>query len=242
MKKLLFLMMILTVGFTISACGDGNSLQEEASEDGSTAAVSQEDGSAAAVSQEEDSTAAEESTDASENTSQTGENVPTTDGDGSSALVAYFSWSGNTESVAKEIQAQTGADIFRIVPAEPYTDDYDTLLDIAQEEQAADARPEIADTVEDFQQYDVVYLGYPNWWGDMPMILYTFLDEYDFSGKTIAPFVTSGGSGFSGTIGTIESMEPDAAVTEGLSLGSSEAAEPADAVSSWLAANGISNN
>lgn len=242
MKKLLFLMMILTVGFTISACGDGNSLQEEASEDGSTAAVSQEDGSAAAVSQEEDSTAAEESTDASENTSQTGENVPTTDGDGSSALVAYFSWSGNTESVAKEIQAQTGADIFRIVPAEPYTDDYDTLLDIAQEEQAADARPEIADTVEDFQQYDVVYLGYPNWWGDMPMILYTFLDEYDFSGKTIAPFVTSGGSGFSGTIGAIESMEPNASVTEGLSLGSSEAAQPADAVSSWLAANGISNN
>lgn len=240
MKKILSLMMILTMGFTFSACGDNHSLQEEASEDSSTAAVSQEDGSAAAVSQEEDSTAAEESTDASENTSQTGENVPTTDG--SSALVAYFSWSGNTESVAKEIQAQTGADIFRIVPAEPYTDDYDTLLDIAQEEQAADARPEIADTVEDFQQYDVVYLGYPNWWGDMPMILYTFLDEYDFSGKTIAPFVTSGGSGFSGTIGTIESMEPNAAVTEGLSLGSSEAAEPADAVSSWLAANGISNN
>lgn len=240
MKKILSLMMILTMGFTFSACGDNHSLQEEASEDSSTAEVSQEDGSAVAVSQEEDSTAAEESTDASENTSQTGENVPTTGG--SSVLVAYFSWSGNTESVAKEIQAQTGADIFRIVPAEPYTDDYDTLLDIAQEEQAVDARPEIADTVEDFQQYDVVYLGYPNWWGDMPMVLYTFLDEYDFSGKTIAPFVTSGGSGFSGTIGTIESMEPNAAVTEGLSLGSSEAAEPADAVSSWLAANGISNN
>lgn len=242
MKKILSLMMILTMGFTFSACGDNHSLQEEASEDSSTAAVSQEDGSAAAVSQEEDSTAAEESTDASENTSQTGENVPTTGGDGSSALVAYFSWSGNTESVAKEIQAQTGADIFRIVPAEPYTDDYDTLLDIAQEEQAADARPEIVDTVEGFQKYDVVYLGYPNWWGNMPMILYTFLDEYDFSGKTIAPFVTSGGSGFSGTIGTIESMEPNASVTEGLSLGSSEAAEPADAVSSWLAANGVSNN
>lgn len=160
MKKILSLMMILTMGFTFSACGDNHSLQEEASEDSSTAEVSREDGSAAAVSQEEDSTAAEESTDASENTSQTGENVPTTGG--SSVLVAYFSWSGNTESVAKEIQAQTGADIFRIVPAEPYTDDYDTLLDIAQEEQAVDARPEIADTVEDFQQYDVVYLGYPN--------------------------------------------------------------------------------
>lgn len=82
---------------------------------------------------------------------------------------------------------------------------------------------------------------FPNWWGDMPMILYTFLDEYDFSGKTIAPFVTSGGSGFSGSIGTIESMEPEATVTEGLSLGSSQAAEPAAAVTEWLAANGLSD-
>ena len=149
-------------------------------------------------------------------------------------LIAYFSWSGNTESVANEIQAQTGADMFEIVPAEPYTDDYDTLLDIAQDEQANDARPAIAGTVDHFEQYDVVYLGYPNWWGDMPMILYTFLDEYDFSGKTIAPFVTSGGSGFSGTIGTIERMEPNAAVTEGLSLGSSEAADPGSDVAQWL--------
>lgn len=75
----------------------------------------------------------------------------------------------------------------------------------------------------------------------MPMILYTFLEEYDFSGKTIAPFVTSGGSGFSGSIGTIESMEPEATVTEGLSLGSSQAAEPAAAVTEWLAANGLSD-
>ena len=91
------------------------------------------------------------------------------------ALIVYFSWSGNTESVANEIQAQTGADIFKIVPETPYTDDYETLLDIAQEEQAADVRPAIRDTVENFDQYDVVYLGYPNWWGDMPMILYTCL-------------------------------------------------------------------
>ena len=150
-------------------------------------------------------------------------------------LIVYFSWSGNTESVANEIANQTGAKIFEIIPAEPYTDDYDALLDIAQEEQANDDRPEIAETVQNFEQYDVVYLGYPNWWGDMPMIVYTFLDEYDFSGKTIAPFVTSGGSGFSGTIGTIESMEPDAVVVDGLSLGSSEANDPADAVSEWLA-------
>ena len=75
----------------------------------------------------------------------------------------------------------------------------------------------------------------------MPMILYTFLEEYDFSGKTIAPFVTSGGSAFSGSIGTIESMEPEATVTEGLSLGRSQAAKPAVAVAEWLAANGLSD-
>ncbi len=154
----------------------------------------------------------------------------------SNSLVVYFSWSGNTESVANEIANQTGADIFEIIPVEPYTEDYDALLDIAQEEQANDVRPEIAETVEDFEQYDVVYLGYPNWWGDMPMIVYTFLEEYDLNEKKVAPFITSGGSGFSGTINTIESMEPDAVIVEGLSLGSSEASDPEEPVTQWLSA------
>ncbi|WP_243111259.1 flavodoxin [Acutalibacter sp. 1XD8-33] len=149
-------------------------------------------------------------------------------------MVVYFSWSGNTEAVAEAIVQQTGADVFRIQPETPYTDDYDALLDIAKEEQAEGARPAISGRLENLEQYDVVFLGFPNWWGDMPMILYTFLDEYDLSGKTIAPFVTSGGSGFSGTINAIESAEPDAAITGGLSLGSSEAREPEQAVADWL--------
>lgn len=149
-------------------------------------------------------------------------------------VIVYFSWSGNTEAVALEIQDQTGADIFRIVPEEPYTDDYDTLLDIAREEQKNNARPEITGSIENFDSYEVVYLGFPNWWGDMPMILYSFLDEYDLSGKTVVPFVTSGGSGFSDTIRTIENMEPDAKVLEGLSLGSSQAANSGSAVTDWL--------
>ena len=213
MKKLLSLLLTLTMGFTLAACGNSGSATSSspASVEDSTSleSASQTEGSSAA-----ESTAAET-------------------GAGSHSLIVYFSWSGNTGSVANEIQAQTGADIFEIIPAEPYTDDYDTLLDLAQEEQAGNARPAIAETVPNFEQYDVVYLGYPIWWGDMPMILYTFLDGYEFAGKTIAPFVTSGGSGFSGTIGTIESMEPDAAVTDGLSLGSSAAGDPADAVSEW---------
>ena len=166
-------------------------------------------------------------------TQETAENADTEAGEGA-ALIAYFSWSGNTEDVAQEIQAQTGADLFEIVPAEPYTDDYDELLDIAQEEQSSDARPAIAET-EDLSGYDTVFLGFPNWWGDMPMILYTFLDEYDLSGKTIAPFNTSGGSGFSGSLDTIAEMEPDAEITEGISLGSEEAEDCADEVAEWLA-------
>lgn len=154
------------------------------------------------------------------------------------SLTVYFSWSGNTAAVAQEIGRQTGADTFEIVPATPYTDDYNTLLDIAQEERRNSARPAISGSV-DLSGYDTVFLGFPCWWGDMPMILYTFLDAYDLSGKTVAPFVTSGGSGFSGAIDTIESMEPGAAVTDGLSLGSGEAANSSAAVAEWLGALGL---
>ena len=238
MKKLLSLVLTLTLAFSLAACGGSGT---------------NESSTPASSSAPESSAVPEESTPAPEGTVSAGSAQPEEETSrpetearseteaGSASLVVYFSWSGNTESVAKEIQAQTGADLFEIIPAQPYTDDYDALLDIAREEQANGARPAIAETVENFEQYDTVYFGFPNWWGDMPMILYTFLDEYDFSGKTIAPFVTSGGSGFSGSIGTIESMEPEATVTEGLSLGSSQAAEPAAAVTEWLAANGLSD-
>ena len=112
-------------------------------------------------------------------------------------------------------------------------------MDIAQEEQRNGARPTISGSIENFDSYEVVYLGYPNWWGDMPMIIYSFLDDYDLSGKRIVPFVTSGGSGFSNTISTIESMEPGADVLDGLSLGSSQAENPSDAVADWLSGLGL---
>lgn len=222
MKKYFSLVLTLTMVFSLAVCGNSGAAE-------SSSSASEESGTSSEVIEVILQSEEPQTEVSSEPETETG----------SHSLIVYFSWSGNTESVANEIQAQTGGDIFEIVPAEPYTDDYDALLDLAQEEQANGARPAIAETVENFEQYDTVYFGFPNWWGDMPMILYTFLDEYDFSGKTIAPFVTSGGSGFSGTISTIESLEPDAAVTEGLSLGSSEAGDPADAVSEWLAAIGL---
>ena len=128
-------------------------------------------------------------------------------------LVVYFSHTGNTENVANFIHKAVGGDIIKLEPVNAYTDDYNTLLDVAQEEQRNDARPEIATKIDNIDEYDTIFLGYPNWWGDMPMIIYSFLDEYDLSGKTIAPFCTSGGSGLSGTPRTIQNEEPNATLT-----------------------------
>ena len=178
---------------------------------------------------------------------------------GSNMLVAYFSYAenanlpegvdasagasiqvwnggttGNTGLLAAMIAEATGADLFSVQTVEKYPDSYDATLDQAQEERNANARPELATHVENLDNYDVVFLGFPNWWGDMPMAMYSFLEEVDLSGKTIVPFVTSGGSGFSNTVSTIASMEPDATMQEGLSIGGSDATSAQDRVNEWL--------
>ena len=155
-------------------------------------------------------------------------------------LVVYFSATGNTETAAETLADLRGADIYEIVPEEPYTDadlDYnDDSSRSTQEQNDEDARPEIAGTIENIADYDVIYVGYPIWWGDMPRILYTFFDTYDLSGKTIAPFCTSGGSGLSGTPSTIESLEPDATVVEGLHTSASGAESD---LADWLSSIGM---
>lgn len=107
-------------------------------------------------------------------------------------------------------------------------------MDQAAEEQEQNARPVIAGQVDNMADYDVIYLGYPNWWGDMPMILYTFLEQYDLSGKTIVPFNTHGGSGFSGTIGTIRELEPDAQVLDGLSISRNDIQDARQEIVDWV--------
>lgn len=142
---------------------------------------------------------------------------------------------GNTQYVAYVIQENTGADLFRIEPEKPYPTDHETLVDLAAEEQDEDARPAIKDQIENFDQYDTVFVGYPNWWGDMPMILYSFFDDYDFSGKTIIPFNTHGGSGFSNTISTIQELEPDASVKgEGFTVSRNNVHEAQPDILAWL--------
>ena len=134
-------------------------------------------------------------------------------------LVAYFSCTGNTRAVAEKIAAANAGELFEIVPAVPYTDedlDYgDDDCRANREQNDPDARPEITAAVEHMQTFDVVFLGYPIWWGRLPKIVYTFLDTYDLSGKTIVPFCTSGGSGISASVSEIRDQEPDATVLEG---------------------------
>lgn len=209
---------------------------------------------------------AEESTETEteQSTEGTAEAESSEAGAQSSLLVAYFSYAenaalpddvdasasasiqpwngaltGNTGVVADMIAQATGADLFSIRTVEQYPDTYDATIDQGQQEQSDGARPELATHLENLDSYDTIFLGFPNWWGDMPMAVYTFLDEVDLSGKTVIPFVTSGGSGFSNTISTIQQMEPQATVQEGLSISGSSATGAQQQVESWLSELGL---
>lgn len=147
---------------------------------------------------------------------------------------------GNTEAVARMIQKNAGGDLFSIQTVQNYPVDYDALIDRGGEEKNQGARPELKNHVEGMSDYDVVFLGFPNWWYDMPMPLYSFLEEYDFSGKTVIPFVTSAGSGFSGTLGTLKEMLPDAAIVEnGLHIPMRTVSKADGEVAGWIAGLGL---
>ena len=129
-------------------------------------------------------------------------------------LVAYFSATGNTEHVALHIQTVLNADLYEIVPEEPYTDDdlhySDDNCRANREQNDPDARPAITGTLEHPENYDAVFLGYPIWWGQAPKIMYTFLEHYDFDGVTIVPFCTSGSSGIGSSAESLHALAPDA--------------------------------
>ena len=162
-----------------------------------------------------------------------------TGGDGSKVLIAFFSWGGNTKGIAEEIQSQTGADLFEIELVHPYSNDYNTVLNEAQRDQNAQARPEIKNHVENMEQYDTIILGYPNWWASIPMPIASFLEEYDFTGKTIIPFCSHGGGRFGQSLTAITKLAPDAAMGEALSIHYSGGSSLSSDVSEWLETNGI---
>lgn len=164
-------------------------------------------------------------------------------------LVAYFSRAGqnynmgniqkgNTQIIAEQIADQTSGTLFKIQTKNPYPDDYDKCTEVAKKEKEANARPELANRVENIDDYDVIFLGYPIWWADMPMAVYTFLKSYDFSGKTIIPFCTHEGSGLADTKNSISKACPTANVKDGLAIRGKTAqkspAEAKDSVVSWI--------
>ena len=150
---------------------------------------------------------------------------------------------GNTMKMARIIAEQTGADLFELVPVVPYPTSYDECLDVATEEQRTDARPEYEGEIENWDQYDTVFIGYPIWWGEIPNIVYTFMDSYDFTGKTVIPFNTHEGSGQSHTQRDIEVLLTNATVLKGHAIRGSKAQNDPDGtkadVTSWLKGLGI---
>ena len=131
--------------------------------------------------------------------------------------------------------ADAGGDLFSIRTSVVYPADGGELIDYAAQEQEENARPELTTHIENLDGYDTIFIGYPNWWADLPMAVYSFFDEYDFSGKTIIPFNVHNGSRFSRTIQTIQELEPDATVLEdGFTVSEQTVAEAAEDVAAWL--------
>jgi len=169
------------------------------------------------------------------------------------SLIAYFSRKGNnyvgssitnlpvgnTEVAAKMIQKLTGSDIFRIATIQEYPTDYNKTTDVARQELRENARPKLSGDVDNFDEYGVIVLGYPNWWGTMPMAVCTFLEKYDFSGKTILPFCTHEGSGMGHSESDIKKLCPRATVLNGLSIRGGGVQKAEKEISAWLRESGV---
>ena len=152
-------------------------------------------------------------------------------------LIVFFSWSGNTRSIARQIHEKIGGDLVELELVRPYSSNYNTCLDEAKRDQERAARPELKTTIENISQYDTVLIGYPNWWATIPMPIATFLDQYDLSGKTILPFCSHGGGRLGQSVSDITKMEPQDTVKEGLSVHYSGGRSLSTDIDTWLANN-----
>lgn len=154
-------------------------------------------------------------------------------------LVAYFSYTGNTENGAQIIAEHLGADLFEIQMAKPYRGN---IYEVSQQDLNNNIHPALASHVENIAQYDVVILGYPTWWSTMPMPVFSFLEEYDFSGKIILPFSSNGGTRFGDSISDLSKMVPNTYVGQGFEYTYSGGSDLSDKLDAWLAFNGIKRN
>lgn len=140
---------------------------------------------------------------------------------------------GNTERVAEFIQKAVGGELFEVETVKPYSESYMTCIEEAKQELRADARPEIKAFPENFEDYDTIFVGYPNWWGTMPMCMFTLLEKYDFSGKTVIPFCTNEGSGMGSSERDLKKICNNAKFKPGLSIHGAESANSEEKVSAW---------
>ena len=165
-----------------------------------------------------------------------------------SNLVIYFSRSGenyfggelkniekgNTEVIAEYIEELDGADLFKVEPAVEYPEDYMKCTELAKKELEKDARPEIKETMEDIAKYGTIYIGFPNWWGTLPMPMFTQLEQLDFAGKVVKPFVTHEGSGFGSALKDLNKLCQGAEIKKGLSIPGSQVYDVKDTVRAWI--------
>ncbi len=218
MKKIISLIMAGMMIFTLTAC-KSNSKPDNA--------VQNTEQSSIAPKEENQMKSENESSEMEE--SETAETPAQ-----SNCLVVYFSQTGNTETIAGMIAEHTGGELFQVETVTVYPDEYNDLIEVAKEEQDNDERPGLASAVEDMDRYQTVFIGFPNWWGTMPMAMFTFLESYDFAGKTIIPFCTHEGSALGRSESDIAALIPEAKLQKGLAVRGSNVDSAEDDVVSWL--------
>ncbi|MBR3666736.1 MAG: NAD(P)H-dependent oxidoreductase [Ruminococcus sp.] len=244
--KIAVIVSALFMALTMTACGASEPASAPGAAETDKAAVQEKLNKQ--DSKNDETKADDKQSDESAVTTQADADTPT-DSDDKNIIVAYFSRAdenynvgtidkGNTQIVAEFIADEVCGDSFHIETVTPYPADYDDCCDVAKQELADKARPELNGTVDNMEQYDIIFLGYPIWWGDMPMAVYTFMDSYDFSDKVVIPFNTHEGSGESGTYSAIGSYLPNAQVLDGMAIQGKTAQEfssdTQQAVRDWL--------
>ena len=151
-------------------------------------------------------------------------------------LIAYFSYSGNTENAARIIRQKTGGDLFEINMEKPYRGN---IYEVSQIDLNKNVRPKLKDRVQNMAQYDIILLGYPTWWATMPMPVFTFIEEYDLKGKIIIPFSSHGGTMFGDSVSDLSKLVKDSYVGFGFEFNYSGGRGLAGRISEWLKENGI---
>lgn len=244
LKKAFSIFLAVAMAFSLTACGQSSGREASSLSESESAAADSEQAVLSGETQEEQQDSAEKA------------------GSGN-ILVAYFSWAdnailaedvdavtspsvippGNVQQLAGWVQEETGGDLFSIRVTDPYPSDWDECLDRANQERGDDARPELAENVADMEQYDTIFLGYPNWWYGVPMPLLSFLDQNDLSGKEVYLFCSHGTGGLANSVELITDAAPDAVISDNIfDCYEEEAASSQQDIQDWVRKLGFSGS